>query len=371
MRTKGEGGLLKIGDTWYFSFYDLNGKQVRRSSKSPLKSVALTMLQAAQEELRKGTTPTSVHKLRYEDLRQILLNDYIESEKLTMDGDDIVISGKKGLLNALDAFFGGMSAQAITTDVIRKFIAKRKAEGITGPSINRNLARLRRMFKLAQREGKISSMPYFPMGKESEPREGFVEREQFEMLRAAMPTRLHPALTFCYETGCRTGAMKQIVWSWVSLDKAEMNLPAGIIKNRKPLTLTLTAELVGMLGKLFRREGPVFDITNFRREWITACVKVGLGKKTGKGWYAYEGLNPHDFRRSAVKNLTDAGVDQATAMKITGHKTVAVFLRYNIVPTEKLHEASDKVVKFHAEKKTGSIKAISKQKTVAGKEQLA
>jgi integrase len=97
------------------------------------------------------------------------------------------------------------------------------------------------------------------------------------------------------------------------------------------LTLTLTAELVGMLGKLFRREGPVFDITNFRREWITACVKVGLGKKTGKGWYAYEGLNPHDFRRSAVKNLSDAGVDQATAMKITGHKTVAVFLRYNIV----------------------------------------
>jgi site-specific recombinase XerD len=82
-------------------------------------------------------------------------------------------------------------------------------------------------------------------------------------------------------------------------------------------------------------------------------------------------LNPHDFRRSAVKNLTDAGVDQATAMKITGHKTVAVFLRYNIVPTEKLHEASDKVVKYHAEKKTGSIKAISKQKTVAGKEQLA
>ena len=79
-----------------------------------------------------------------------------------------------------------------------------------------------------------------------------------------------------------------------------------LTKAGSPLTLTLTAELVGMLGKLFRREGPVFDITNFRREWITACVKVGLGKKTGKGWYAYEGLNPHDFRRSAVKNLTDA-----------------------------------------------------------------
>jgi hypothetical protein len=65
------------------------------------------------------------------------------------------------------------------------------------------------MFKLAQAEGKISSMPYFKMQPESEPREGFVERPDFEKLRAAMPTRLHPALTFCYETGCRTGAMKK------------------------------------------------------------------------------------------------------------------------------------------------------------------
>jgi site-specific recombinase XerD len=97
-------------------------------------------------------------------------DDYAASEKLAMDGDDIVISGKKGLLKALDGYFFGMKVQSITTDVIRKFVAKRKAEGVTSPSINRNLARLRRMFKLAQREGKISSEPHFPMGKESKPR---------------------------------------------------------------------------------------------------------------------------------------------------------------------------------------------------------
>lgn len=146
------------------------------------------------------------------------------------------------------------------------------------------------------------------MGKESEPREGFVERDEFEMLRAAMPTRLHPGLTFTHEVGCRTGAMKKVIWPWIKLDENEIHLPAGAIKNRNPITLPLSAELTGMLKKLFRTDdGPVFDTTNFRREWIAACVKIGLGKKTGEAWYAYEGLTPHDFRRSAARNLIKAG----------------------------------------------------------------
>jgi integrase len=116
------------------------------------------------------------------------------------------------------------------------------------------------------------------------------------------------------------------------------------------------------LGKLFRTEGPVFGTTNFRREWISACVKVGLGTKTGECWYEYEALNPHDLRRSAVCNLTNAGVDQGKAMRVTGHKTAAVFERCNSKTTEDLHDASDKVVPYHADKKLRAIKAKSTQK---------
>ncbi len=42
-----------------------------------------------------------------------------------------------------------MRVQAITTDVLRKFVAKRKDEDdVEGPTVNRNLAMIRRMFKL-------------------------------------------------------------------------------------------------------------------------------------------------------------------------------------------------------------------------------
>jgi hypothetical protein len=81
--------------------------------------------------------------------------------------------------------------------------------GVIGPTVNRNLAMLRRMFRLAQREGKVSTIPYFPMEQESEPRDGFLERPEFEKLRAEMPENLHPSLLLAYEVGCRTGAIKK------------------------------------------------------------------------------------------------------------------------------------------------------------------
>jgi hypothetical protein len=69
----------------------------------------------------------------------------------------------RGLLKPLDNYFAGMKVAHITTDVLRKFSAQRIADGVAGPTVNRNLALLRRMFNLAKLEGKLSNVPHFPM----------------------------------------------------------------------------------------------------------------------------------------------------------------------------------------------------------------
>ena len=86
-----------------------------------------------------------------------------------------------------------------------------------------------------------------------------------------------------------------------------------------------------------------------RKEWYSLCVSSGLGKyelverKNGESYKKYVRLNPHDFRRSALRNMTRRGVTEKVAMTIWGHSTRSVFDRYNIVDETNLAEATKKI----------------------------
>ncbi len=239
-RNRGEGGIEQIGKIWYFTYYDLRGRHVRKSSKSPLKSVAVEELRKAKEKLAKGIEPPD-GKLKYEDIRELLVGDYRADGKVEEIDGELYISGKAGRLKPLDDYFKGMPVHFITTDVLREYREKRKTEGIGGPAINRNLAALRRMFVLARRENKVWTVPHFPMDAESVPRQGFLTPERFAKLRKAMPKILQPALVFLYTTGCRFGVVSEIQWDWISIKDRIVAIPSGVTKTDKPITLPLVA----------------------------------------------------------------------------------------------------------------------------------
>ena len=101
-----------------------------------------------------------------------------------------------------------------------------------------------------------------------------------------------------------------------------------------------------MLERTKPKTGLVFDSTNLRKAWGKACVAAKLGtlvEVEGKADPRYTGLIIHDLRRSAIKNLMKAGVNEKVAMKISGHKTRDVFDRYHIVDTEDVVAAMRRV----------------------------
>jgi integrase len=75
----------------------------------------------------------------------------------------------------------------------------------------------------------------------------------------------------------------------------------------------------------FRPNGQ--PIGDFKRAWTTARRKAGI-----------PGRLFHDFRRTAVRGLVRAGLAESVAMKMTGHKTNAIFKRYAIVDESLLRE---------------------------------
>ena len=65
-----------------------------------------------------------------------------------------------------------------------------------------------------------------------------------------------------------------------------------------------------------------------RDKFTAACKAAGLSGV----WF-------HDLRRSFVTNTRRIGVPESVVMRMSGHKTRAVFDRYNVVEAEDLREA--------------------------------
>ena len=77
------------------------------------------------------------------------------------------------------------------------------------------------------------------------------------------------------------------------------------------------------------------QIKSFKGSWKAAVKRAG-----------YPNLLFHDFRRSGIRNLKRSGVSDSVAMRISGHKTRAVFDRYDIVDEDDLLAAADKIRAF-------------------------
>jgi integrase len=244
-------------------------------------------------------------------------------------------------------FFGSDRAVDVTTKRLEAFIAAeetRPGKKKKSPaSINREMAALRGAFNLARKQGQISRIPYFPMLREDDARQGFFEKEEFEKVAEALPLAVAEVARFAYLSGWRKGEILSLTWE--NVDRAAGEVRIATSKNGHGRMLPLTGALADLIERrweareyqtpakitaisphVFHERGvPVGD---FRKAWASACETAEVS-----------GRLFHDLRRTAVRNMIRAGVPQTVAMSISGHRTVSMFNRYNITSNEDKREA--------------------------------
>lgn len=172
-------------------------------------------------------------------------------------------------------------------------------------------------------------------------RKGFLEDTQYRALLTELPEHLKPLVGFAYLTGCRDGEIVDLQWRQVDLARGIVRLDPGATMNDDSRVIPLATELRETLTLQKARRDAQFPgcrvvffgetgepIRDMRTGWANACRRAGLwqgDEKTGHPSVIF-----HDLRRTGVRNLVRAGVPERVAMAISGHRTRAIFDRYNI-----------------------------------------
>jgi integrase len=263
--------------------------------------------------------------------------------------------------------FGHLSANSICTSDIKNYIAKRRTLGRSNGTIDRELTLLKAMLRFAARQTPPMSerlTPFPKRLKESEPRKGFATYAQYTLLASnARQLWLRALIALAYAYGFRKSELLNMRVGQADFLNRWITLEPGTTKNGEAPRVKMTTEVFELMRACCRdKKLDDFVFTRVdgsrviepRKNWYTLCVASGLGQliqvKSGKrGYKQYVGLNLHDFRRAAVRNLVRAGVPERVCMDISGHRTRSIFDRYNIaseadlVPASKLIEADRQV----------------------------
>jgi integrase len=242
-------------------------------------------------------------------------------------------------------YLNGIPIEDIGFLMIEDYKDKRLAEKAAPKTINHEIGYLVRGFRLARKAGLIDRIPEFEKLPVTNIRTGFVNEEQMEQIVEKIGPYLKDYVRFAFHTGWRRSEISRLEWAEVDLKEAWIELKPENAKNRSGRRFPLCGKIQEIVDRQqkVRRGAYVFHQKHSRRpinricnQFRMAALEAGLGH-----------IRLHDMRRSFVRNAVRAGVQIKTAMELSGHKTMSIFFRYNIIDEDDLIDAVTKMDRRH------------------------
>ena len=311
-------GIYKRGGKWCIDFYDQNHTRVQESSHSSRRADAEALFNLRKSEILRGVYKRPV-KITVGEFGKRYM-EYAKTNKRSWLRDE-------QMLEHLEEFFGTERQLAeITAADIEGYKLRRKAK-VSGSTVNRELALLKRMFNLAISWDLFLDLnPFRKVKFLREVNLGFrvvSPEEEEKLLRNASPY-IQEIVRFALNTGLRIGEIFSLQWANVDLEKNILNVFAP--KTQKSRTVPINGEARKVLEywALGRRNESVF----YNPETGTPFVdlKAGFGLACRKS--GIEGVTWHTLRHTFASRLVGRGVDIVTVQQLLGHSTITVTMRY-------------------------------------------
>jgi integrase len=231
------------------------------------------------------------------------------------------------------AAYGTKSVRALSKDNVARYVSGRADAGLSGASINRELAFLRKAMNHAVNERLADRNPVgarnggVKLAKENNARVRYLTAEEETRLRDAIGEKHWPMVAFALHIGFRQHNQFTLKWSDVDFDTGSITArdPKGGRNYRVPMNATLRALLFSLPSRrcslyVFPSSTgrtPLNSCNVMHRLFVPALERAEIADFT---W--------HDLRHTFASRLVMRGVPLLTVSKLMGHETPTMTLRY-------------------------------------------
>lgn len=263
-----------------------------------------------------------------------------------------------GYIKIFREYFGKQKLKSVTYDDLRTFRGKRlktpthQSEQRSLTTVNREMAYLRRLLNIAERNSWILKNP-FKTGdalihiSDEVKRDRIITREEeANLLAACVGCRAHlrPIIIAALDTGCRRGELLKMRWRDIDINAGLIIIQAFNTKTMKERQVSITTRLAIELDQLWQKsekdsDSLVFGVkSEIRQGFRNACEDAGL-----------KGLRMHDLRHSHATRLDDLGFSLAKIGGQLGHTVMQTTLRYVNRDKTAVRQVAAALDAFHAE----------------------